>query len=77
MGSILLITVDTLRPDHLGIYGYARDTSPEIDRFFADVSEQSEMVRRIRDYPYTRQYADTLPYLYQMRQLATIDSPGW
>ena len=34
-GDILLITVDTLRPDHLGLYGYERDTSPEIDRWFA------------------------------------------
>jgi len=25
--------VDTLRADHLGIYGYSRDTSPNIDRF--------------------------------------------
>ena len=30
-------------------------------RFYADVVEQSEMVRRIRDYPYTRQYVDTTP----------------
>ncbi len=29
--NILLITVDTLRPDHLGCYGYMRDTSPVID----------------------------------------------
>jgi arylsulfatase len=35
-GDILLITVDTLRADHLGIYGYGRETSPEIDRFFLD-----------------------------------------
>lgn len=29
---IILITVDTLRADHLGIYGYPRDTSPNLDR---------------------------------------------
>jgi arylsulfatase A-like enzyme len=29
--NVLLITVDTLRADHLGCYGYARDTSPRID----------------------------------------------
>jgi arylsulfatase A-like enzyme len=29
--NIVLISVDTLRPDHLGIYGYERDTSPAID----------------------------------------------
>jgi len=36
--DVVLITVDTLRPDHLGIYGYPRATSPNIDRFFADAS---------------------------------------
>jgi len=34
--NILLITVDTLRADHLGIYGYERPTSPAIDRWFED-----------------------------------------
>ncbi|MGB9804960.1 sulfatase [Desulfofundulus sp.] len=29
--SILLITVDTLRADHLGCYGYHRETSPHLD----------------------------------------------
>jgi arylsulfatase A-like enzyme len=29
--NILFVLVDTLRYDHLGTYGYARDTSPEID----------------------------------------------
>lgn len=32
---IVLIIIDTLRPDHLGCYGYARATSPEIDRLAA------------------------------------------
>jgi len=30
--NVLFITVDTLRADHLGCYGYARNTSPNIDR---------------------------------------------
>lgn len=29
--NILLITIDTLRPDHLGCYGYSRSTSPHLD----------------------------------------------
>ncbi len=29
--NVLLITIDTLRADHLGVYGYTRKTSPRID----------------------------------------------
>ncbi len=34
--NLVLITVDTLRPDHLGYNGYARATSPRIDRLAGD-----------------------------------------
>jgi arylsulfatase A-like enzyme len=37
-GDVLLISVDTLRADHLGIYGYRRGTSPRLDAFFADAA---------------------------------------
>ncbi|MEK6948744.1 MAG: sulfatase-like hydrolase/transferase, partial [Nanoarchaeota archaeon] len=30
--NIIFIIVDGLRPDHLGINGYSRDTSPTIDK---------------------------------------------
>jgi arylsulfatase A-like enzyme len=33
--NVLVITIDTLRADHLGCYGYARPTSPRIDAFAA------------------------------------------
>ncbi len=34
--NLVLITIDTLRADHLGLSGYPRNTSPEIDRFAAE-----------------------------------------
>ncbi len=43
----------------------------DVQTFLSNVGEQSEMVRRIRDYPYTRQYIDTPRYLYQAYQLGT------
>ena len=30
--NVIMISLDILRPDHLGTYGYARGTSPRIDR---------------------------------------------
>ncbi len=44
-----------------------------IDRetYVGHILTQSEMVRRIADFPFTRQYIDTTPYLYQFRQLST------
>jgi len=34
--NLLVISVDTLRPDHLGCYGYTRPTSPAIDALVRD-----------------------------------------
>jgi len=33
--NAILISVDTLRADHMGMYGYERDATPHLDRFFA------------------------------------------
>ncbi len=34
--NVIILTIDTLRADHLGSYGYFRNTSPNIDRFAED-----------------------------------------
>ena len=31
--NVLLISIDSLRPDHLGCYGYERDTMPLLEAF--------------------------------------------
>lgn len=31
--NVLFVVLDTVRPDHLGAYGYERDTSPRLDAF--------------------------------------------
>jgi len=36
MTNVVLVTVDSLRTDHLGHYGYDRETSPAIDALAAD-----------------------------------------
>lgn len=41
------------------------------DTYFGHIYRQSEMVRRIVDFPFTRQYIDTPAYWYQIRQLST------
>ena len=42
--NIVLISIDTLRADHLGSYGYFRDTSPHLDRF----AERAIRFERVR-----------------------------
>src|SRR5574341_2693403 len=34
--NIILLTADSLRADHLGAYGYARPTTPHLDRLAAE-----------------------------------------
>jgi arylsulfatase A-like enzyme len=48
--NVLLIGIDTLRPDHLGCYGYHRDTSPAID----DLAKQGVLFKNtISQSPWT------------------------
>ncbi len=42
--NIILISLDTLRADHLGMYGYSKDTSPFLDRLGATGSVFEDVV---------------------------------
>lgn len=42
--DVIVILVDTLRADHLGVYGYKRNTSPNIDAFAKDAILFTEYV---------------------------------
>jgi arylsulfatase A-like enzyme len=48
--NVLLISIDTLRADHLGCYGYPRPTSPHLDAFAA---EGVRFARAISQSPWT------------------------
>lgn len=48
--NVILIFVDTLRADHLGVYGYEKDTSPALDRL---ASESLVFQQAIAQAPWT------------------------
>ena len=41
--NVLLVSIDTLRADRLGCYGYERDTSPNLDRFARERAVRFEL----------------------------------
>ncbi|MBA2321618.1 MAG: sulfatase-like hydrolase/transferase [Deltaproteobacteria bacterium] len=79
--TVLLVFVDTLRPDHLGFYGYERDTSRAIDAF-ATKSVVFEAARSVA--PWTLPSARTVltgrqPEEYDVATSlqATLRAQGW
>ena len=52
--NVLVISVDTLRRDHLGCYGYERDTSPNIDALAARYTTDATADRAPIDQAYAR-----------------------
>ncbi|MBZ6494569.1 sulfatase [Natrinema longum] len=62
--NTILITVDALRADHLGQYGYERETMPALDRLLAD---GTKFTNAFANGPYTR---ISVPSFHTSRYLA-------
>lgn len=66
--NVVLVTIDALRPDHLGVEGYPRDTSPNIDAFARGAVRFREVLapssRSIRSIPamFTGLYPSQIGY---------------
>lgn len=69
--NLVLVNIDTLRADHLGCYGYARDTSPFIDSLAQDgvVFEHA-----LSNSSFTRESVSTL---FTGRLPSASGSVGW
>jgi arylsulfatase len=69
--SIILISVDTLRPDHLGCYGYERRTSPSVDAF---AGESVLFSRCFAQAPTTRPSCGTIVSGYYPHELKIFNN---
>lgn len=73
--NVILISIDTLRADHLGIYGYFRDTSPNLDNlanqgiYFTNVYSQASWTLPSHATLFTSLYPS-------QHEMVTFDSPS-
>ena len=67
--DVLLITIDTLRPDHLGCYGHRRPTSPHLDKAARDGVLFEDVVAQA---PWTLPSVASLLTSRQPQELGTI-----
>ena len=76
--NVILISLDTVRADHLSTYGYAQLTTPEIDRFFSGHATRFEAALRsaILDAPVAYDDAHLDPPERPRRQQGPWPAPG-
>ncbi len=76
--NILLYVIDALRPDHLGIYGYKRNTSPHIDAlaqksiYFINTFSQSDWTRPSIASIFTSTYPSTHKIIHTWNLLPNV-----
>jgi len=73
--SILFITMDGLRADHLGSYGYARDTSPNLDALAAKGTVFERAYAQAPSTRYSIPSFHTSRYSSQVPRDATLEIP--
>jgi arylsulfatase A-like enzyme len=67
--NLLFVTIDALRADHVGAYGYARPTTPALDRLAA------EGIRFARAFTNAPMTVPSLPQIFTSRHFPTAASP--
>jgi arylsulfatase A-like enzyme len=72
--NVLLVTIDTLRADHLGVYGYSRPTTPALD---ALAEEGSVFVNSFAHAPSTRYSIPAILTGRHPSQVAWDESVWW
>jgi arylsulfatase A-like enzyme len=61
--NVILISVDALRPDHLGVYGYPKNTSPFIDELSKESVVFLDVLSQVPSTRYSHQSLFTSKYL--------------
>jgi len=72
--NVILLTVDTLRADHMGLYGYGRDTMPAVEEFArtAVVFENAVVPRGSTRPSYASMLTGLYPHHHGVRSNATV-----
>jgi arylsulfatase A-like enzyme/HEAT repeat protein len=68
--DVLLITIDALRYDHVGAYGYARNTTPKLDRLAAEGTRFSRVYSQAPHTSFSVSSMLTSKYFPTMARLA-------
>lgn len=73
--NLILISVDTLRADHMGIYGYSKNTTPSIDKWAKHANVFTNLASNLKNrlFRYLSGYGLPKP-LYSTPKLKEIEN---
>ncbi len=75
--NVILISIDTLRPDHLGCYGYDRETSPSLDALCEEAVVFEETIAQAPStlHSHASMFTSLLPHHHQATWAAKTRIP--